>query len=85
MHVVTKSRLNNAVQTAVSTTSADLVRAGFDPSEHPTVDRIKMLAAALISECERIGEDNLSACRHALIAIQAAEEAAMWGVKAAPA
>ncbi len=85
MHVVTKSRLNNAVQTAVSSRAAELVRAGFNPSESPDVDRIKMLAAALITECERIGEDNLSACRHALIAIQAVEEAAMWGVKAATA
>ncbi len=85
MHVVTKSRLNNAVQTAVSSRAAELVRAGFNPSESPDVDRIKMLAAALISECEILRDNSSAAGRHASLAITAAEEAAMWAVKAAPA
>ena len=85
MHVITNSRLNNAVQTPVSTSAAELVRAGSDPSESPTVDRIKMLAAALISECGTLRENNPAAGRHANLAITAAEEAAMWAEKAATA
>ena len=65
MHVITNSRLNNFVPTPVSTSAAELVRAGFDPSESATVDRIKMLAAALITECGTLRENNPAAGRHA--------------------
>ncbi len=83
MHVTTHSALNNGTQTAVSESARDLVRQGFNPSESVQVDRIKMLAAALISECEATRQDNPAAARHASLAITAVEEAAMWAVKAA--
>ena len=83
MHVKTHSRLNEGTQTPINQSAQELVRLGFNPREDATVDRIKMLAAALITEVGNLQIDDHVAGRHASLAITAAEEAAMWAVKAA--
>jgi hypothetical protein len=55
----------------------------FNPSADPRVERIKALAAALISACEEVADHNPKAQREADLAKTIAEDAAMWGVKAA--
>ncbi len=64
----------------VSQAALDRVRASFNPSDKPRVDRIKLLAAALISEIE----DGPSS-REAALAVTNIEQGAMWAVKAATA
>lgn len=54
------------------------VRLGFNPSSDTAVERIKRAAAALIDAViAEAGDPRLSA-----LACTAAEESAMWGVKA---
>ena len=69
-------------QEDVSQTALDATRASFNPSKLPQVDGIKLLAAALITECEKI-RDLGKASREASIAITEIEAGAMWAVKAA--
>jgi len=73
------TRLTIAAE-ALSQTSCDAVRLSFNPSQLPEVVRIKMLAAALITECENLRG---RAARDAAVAITNAETACMWAVKAA--
>jgi hypothetical protein len=82
-------------ETDISKTARDMVRASFNPSGISHVDRIKLLAAALITACEvvRDGRDSGAddpgypakpdAAREVALAITNIEQGAMWAVKAA--
>ncbi|WP_420585792.1 DUF7681 family protein [Ruegeria sp.] len=83
MHIKVHTALNTGTSVSINDTARVLVRQGFNPSDSAQVDRIKAIAAALISECEAIREKNANSARHASLAITSAEEAAMWAVKAA--
>lgn len=84
MHVVIRTAALPEHAVPISDKAARQVRMGFNPSQSPRVDAIKALAAALISECQLAGLE-ADAGREAALAMTAAEEAAMWGVKAATA
>lgn len=66
-----------------------LVGIGFNPSGNAQVDEVKRRAAALIDAIEKVpdgttlGSAPSEVMRLKALAITAAEEAAMWGVKAA--
>lgn len=68
----------------LSPTARAMVRLDFNPSRTDRVDNIKILTAALITECEAI-RDGGTGAREAAIAIHEFEAAAMWAVKAATA
>ncbi len=61
------------------------VRARLNPSASAPVDRIKNAAAALIDEIAAVEPSNPAVNRLRALGMTAAEEAAMWGVKAATA
>lgn len=67
----------------VSASAKEAVRASFNPSALSAVDRIKLLGAALITECEQVRDSNTDAARAASVAITQIETAVMWAVKAA--
>lgn len=78
----------------ISKTALETVRYNFNPSGRTRVDRLKVLAAALIHECELLEDEsrstdneaeatNYSQGRAARIAAQGVEDACMWAVKAA--
>lgn len=54
MHVIINTANLVNVSVAISDTAAKRVRMSFNPSTLPNVDRLKALAAAFISECDRI-------------------------------
>lgn len=60
------------------------VGVSFNPSNNPAVDEIKKLAAALIDKVDSLPfpRDGETA-RLIALSMTAAEDAAMWGVKAA--
>lgn len=58
------------------------VGATFNPSGNPEVNRVKALAAELISRLQLIVNNGDEAARCAAIAQTKFEEAAMWAVKA---
>jgi len=60
------------------------VRLEFNPSSDDRVHRLKVLAAAFITECEAVRNEGIGA-REVSIAITHMETAAMWAVKAATA
>ena len=66
------------------TKGEDRVRTSFNPSKDSKVDGIKALAASLIDAIESINGDS-EVQRLKALAQTAAEESAMWGVKAATA
>lgn len=75
---------------AVSVTGAaeSAVRFKFNPSGLASVNRLKALAAAFITECQRIQAEagvNIGpgAARDAAVAITNMQTASMWGVAAA--
>ena len=81
------NRLTKHVLPDVSDTAKTAVRLGFNPSADKTVEKTKILAAALITECENI-RNNANGhvqSRWAALGITTAEEASMWAVKAATA
>lgn len=78
-HVVLNTGACNGVEVPVSSEAMKMVRMGFNPSQLPQVDRIKSLAAALISELENVGG------REGSIAITQVQTASMFGVAAATA
>lgn len=87
MHVKIHTAAIPDGETPISNDAALLVRMKFNPSSLPQVDRIKALAAALISECESIRDDantNVGA-REASIAITDLQKACMMAVAAATA
>lgn len=61
------------------------VRTALNPSASGAVDRIKNAAAKLIDEIAAVSPANPAANRLRALGMTAAEEAAMWGVKAATA
>lgn len=71
---------------SISNSAAKLVRMGFNPSALPQVDRIKALAAALVSELEGMRDDRAHpGGREAAIAITDIQKASMMAVAAATA
>ena len=62
----------------IPTLGAQRVRLDFNPSSNTAVDRIKCAGAALIDAVN----DEAGDPRCKALAMTAAEEAAMWGVKA---
>lgn len=66
----------------LSDTAIDAVRLKFNPSGLDRVGKIKMLTAALITECEQIREEG-TAGREAAVAITNVQTASMWAVLAA--
>ncbi|RJE87948.1 Acb2/Tad1 domain-containing protein [Paracoccus onubensis] len=72
-------------ETHISNSAAKLVRMGFNPSRLEPVDRIKALAAALISECEAIRDQKGEGAREAAIAITDVQKSSMMAVAAATA
>jgi hypothetical protein len=73
-------------QTTISNSALALVRGGFNPSKLPQVDRLKALAAAIISEMETIRDDRgHPGSREAAIAITQLQGASMFAVAAATA
>lgn len=69
----------------VSNSAADLVRYKFNPSGLADVQRIKFIAAALISECEALRDAKGPGAREAAIAITDIQKASMMAVAAATA
>lgn len=59
------------------------VRLDFNPSNSGSVHNIKLLTAALISNIEVLPAEDPETARLKALAMTAAEEAAMWAVKAA--
>ncbi len=85
MHVKIHTAAIPDGQSNISPGAAKLVRMGFNPSRLEPVDRIKALAAAMISECEAIREAGGSGAREASIAITEIQGASMFAVAAATA
>lgn len=86
MHVkIFTGALPEGAETHITGSAADTVRMGFNPSKMPRVDRIKALAAALISECEAMRDDGVGSAREAAIAITQVQGASMFAVAAATA
>lgn len=85
MHVKLHMGDEIPAETPVNTSAADLVRYKFNPSGLQQVQRIKFLAAALISECEAIRDDKGVGAREAAIAITDLQKASMMAVAAATA
>lgn len=70
--------------TTISNSAAELVRMGFNPSKLERVDRIKALAAALVSECEAIrDEPSMLGTEDAETAITTIRGGVMFAVAAA--
>ncbi|MBC7286129.1 hypothetical protein [Hoeflea sp.] len=72
-------------ETHVSDSAAGLVRYKFNPSGLETVQKLKFLAAAIISECELIRDNKGPGAREAAIAITDLQKASMMAVAAATA
>jgi hypothetical protein len=72
-------------ETTITQSAAQIVRMGFNPSKLERVDRIKALAAALVSECEAIQNGVKPGGREAAIAITQIQGATMFAVAAATA
>lgn len=85
MHVKIHTAAIPDGETHISDEAAALVRMGFNPSRLEPVDRIKALAAALVSECEAIRDARGAGAREAAIAITQIQGASMFAVAAATA
>lgn len=66
--------------TPITYTAAKTVRMGFNPSKVERVDRMKALAAALVSECEAIRDEKGAGAREAAVAITQIQGASMFAV-----
>ena len=77
------STVNVNEDVRISGISAEIVRLDFNPSTVSSVEALKALAAAFITLCDRVAENEPQSKRHVALAKTAVEEAAMWGVKAA--
>lgn len=67
----------------LSETAKEAIRFTFNPSGNATVHRLKFLAAALITEYEKVRDSGTGAGREAAVAITNLQTASMWGVLAA--
>ena len=85
MHVTIHTAALPGETVTITNGAAELVRMGFNPSKLPRVDRIKALAAALISECEGIKAEGGKGAREAAVAITQFQGASMFAVAAATA
>ena len=85
MHVKINTANLDQAEVPILDSAAQLVRMNFNPSTIPRVDRIKALAAALISECQAIQVETSSGAREAAIAITDAQKVSMMAVAAATA
>ncbi len=85
MHVTIHTAAIPDGKTSITNSAAELVRMGFNPSRLESVDRIKALAAALVSECETIRNVGGKGAREASIAITEFQGASMFAVAAATA
>ena len=85
MHVIINTAALNLEEVPISDNAAQLVRMGFNPSTLKPVDRIKALAAALVSECEAIKAEKPAGAHEAAIAITDLQKASMMAVAAATA
>ena len=85
MHVKIHTAAVPDGETAINSSAAELVRMGFNPSKIEAVDRIKALAAALISECITIRDAKGKGAREAAIAITEIQGGSMFAVAAATA
>lgn len=85
MHVTINTKNVLAGTTPISDEALALVRGKPNPSKLPAVDRMKALAAALISECEAIRDARGPGAREAAIAITQIQGACMFAVSAATA
>ena len=85
MHVKIHTAAVPDSETAINSSAAELVRMGFNPSKIEAVDRIKALAAALISECITIRDAKGKGAREAAIAITEIQGGSMFAVAAATA
>ena len=68
---------------AITDEAASQVRMSFNPSTLAEVDRLKALAAAFISECDRLSAANPAAGRELAVAKTNMQQASMWGVAGA--
>lgn len=82
-HVVLNTGACNGVEIPVTQTGAEAVRFTFNPSGLESVNRIKSLTAALISELQEQQAAHPDAGREFAVAITNAQTASMWGVLAA--
>lgn len=85
MHVKLHMGTEVPLETPVTNSAADLVRYKFNPSGLDTVQKLKFLTAALISECEAIRDEKGPGAREAAIAITDLQKASMMAVAAATA
>lgn len=83
MHVKIHTAAVPDGMSTISNAALALVRGDFNPSARPAVDRIKALAAALISECEEMRGG--PGGREAAVAITQVQGACMFAVAAATA
>lgn len=82
MHVTIHTGATPNGVSTISPSAAALVELGSSPS-CPPADRIKALAAALVSECEIIRESGLPGAREAAVAITQVQGATMFAATAA--
>ncbi|MDW3181754.1 hypothetical protein [Roseobacter sp.] len=85
MHVKINTAALHNEEVPIQDGAAQLVRMGFNPSTLPRVDRIKALAAALISECQAVQAEVPDGGREAAVAITDVQKASMMAVAAATA
>lgn len=70
-------------QIDISETAKQAIRLAFNPSGDPRVVRLKMLAAAFITECQGVQAELPEGAREAAVAITNMQTASMWAVLAA--
>ena len=85
MHVKLHMGEETPAEIGVTLSAADLVRYKFNPSGLERVQKLKFMAAALISECENIRDEKGRGAREAAIAITDLQKASMMAVAAATA
>jgi len=81
MHLTINTGALHNAEVPISDNASQAVRMGFNPSKQPNVDRLKAIAAAFISECERLkSAPGNTAGRELSIAITEMQTASMWAV-----
>lgn len=79
-HVILNTGACNGEVVNITSDAAEAVRFTFNPSGLNTVNRIKSLSSALISECMAQQKDNPNAAREFAVAITNMQTASMWAV-----
>lgn len=83
MHVTLHTANLDNVSISITDEAAKDVRMNFNPSTLPNVDRLKALAAAFISECQRISAEVPDSGRDMAVAKTNMKQASMWAVSGA--